>query len=82
MGCKAYCSGYHAISFTVACIGGGARTEQFQEAIEARLILAGEQGIEVCPEADPNTFLTPCKLGIFPEQVQETGCTPPQPGCF
>ena len=83
LGCAAYCSDVDEVSFTPACrnIEASDRELEFELQVMDGVQHLYAQGIQVCPQADPTSFVTPCAMGIFPvehpNQDHEYCQTPP-----
>jgi len=84
VGCAAYCRGPDDLAVTPACfhISGGPRELEFEQAVVAQILLLEAEGIRVCPQADLNTFVTPCDVGVPPIQwPDQSECLSPPAGC-
>jgi hypothetical protein len=86
-GCRAACASLDMPEFSAACddISAGPRTDAFETLAQDRVdkFIAG--GGEPCNAADlaAGTTITPCQLGIFPQQVEfSDACMSPPPGCI
>jgi len=84
--CAAYCSDYDKVSFTKACwdIGADLLELQFELKVMDLYQEKVDQGTHLCVQADPFSFLTPCNVGIIPQEWPDQDhevCQPVPPGC-
>ncbi|WP_438018107.1 hypothetical protein WMF18_03060 [Sorangium sp. So ce315] len=84
--CAAYCSGVRQVAFTSACSDVGADKLEilFELKVMEGVRQLEAQGTQVCPAADPTSFVTPCSVDIIPQEWpnQDHGsCQPVPPGC-
>ena len=83
LGCAAFCEDVDVITFTPQCknIEASDREIAFEINVMDIVHQAEAQGKQVCPQADPTTFLTPCAIGIspveHPNQDHDVCATPP-----
>ncbi|AUX32331.1 MULTISPECIES: hypothetical protein [Sorangium] len=84
--CVAFCIAVDQIAFTPMCEGPDADelTILFmEEAINGAEDLEA-QGIQVCPAPDSKHWVTPCDVGIIPQEwpnQDHAVCQPAPPGC-
>ncbi|WP_437900606.1 hypothetical protein [Sorangium sp. So ce124] len=84
--CVVFCYATDQLMFTPACNGVGADelTLLFMEEILISAEDLAADGIQVCPAPDPNNWLTPCDIGIIPQEwpnQDHAACRPVPPGC-
>jgi hypothetical protein len=84
--CVAFCIDVDSIAFSPQCenIEASVRTVLFRNKVLSDAEDLYEQGVQVCPEADPKHWVTPCDVGItqveHPNQDHEV-CQPVAAGC-
>jgi hypothetical protein len=87
VGCAAYCSAPQTITFLPACSGPSAGPAEldFELKLRAKMMEFISQGLEVCPQATPGKFMTPCIVDVWttewPNQDHNV-CTPAPVGCI
>ncbi|WP_441291863.1 hypothetical protein ACSRUE_16715 [Sorangium sp. KYC3313] len=84
--CAAYCSGYDSVTFRDECSDIGADTLEILFELKVMSLYQEQlnQDIHLCTQADPFTFLTPCQIGIIPQEWPNQDhevCQPVPPGC-
>jgi hypothetical protein len=84
--CVAFCIDVDLIAFSPQCNGPAAGELEllFRETVIGQAEALEAQGTQVCPKANPNSWLTPCQAGItpveHPNQDHEV-CQPVPAGC-
>lgn len=84
--CAAFCSGYDNVTFTKQCwdIGADVLELQFEQKVMDLYQEKLDVGTHLCVQADPFSFLTPCHVGIIPQEWPNQDhevCQPVPPGC-
>ena len=84
--CAAYCSGYDNVTFRDECRNIGA--DNLEIAFELKVMALFQenldQGTHLCTQYDPSNFVTPCQVGIIPQEHPNQDreyCEPIPPGC-
>lgn len=84
--CAAFCSGYDDVTFTDACWAIGAHDLElvFEMKVMELYKQKLDQGIHMCVQRDLSTFLTPCNVGVTPQEHPNQDhevCEPVPAGC-
>lgn len=86
VGCAAYCQDVDVVAFTPPCthISAGELELLFEVRVMTQVQELEAQGTQVCPQSNLSTFVTPCDVGITPQEwpaQDHEVCAPVPPGC-
>lgn len=86
VGCVAFCIDVDLIAFTPMCENPASDklTILFKDKVLSDAAELELQGVQVCPVADSKHWVTPCNVGITPQEwpnQDHESCQPVPPGC-
>ena len=84
--CAAFCSGFDQVTFSERCwdLGADVLELEFEKRVMNLYNERLELGEHLCTQADPLNFVTPCQVGVIPQEHPNQDhevCEPVPPNC-